>query len=195
MRNRTYLSRYVCLVCDDETHSPGDHQGPTVAGVCIGDNGDVAVEAGNHGGVADHVVDGGQAQVGQAQDGHGGAGARHVEVLEAFAEADAGRETILHAGADDDVALLCDLGAQFGGGSVAHLVRFVLLFGVCSTWEVQYLLPWCVLNYIVSMSIYALRRRQPTSKTPIFGRERHQDYFRNDGFSFPRRAPLARLDT
>lgn len=114
-----------------QLYRPRDHQGTTITGVCVGDDGDVAVETGNHGSVADHVVDGGQAQVGHAQDGHGGAGARHVQVLKALAQAGAGREAILHAGAHDDVAVLGDLGAEFGGGSVAHGSEVVLGFGFC----------------------------------------------------------------
>lgn len=38
-----------------------DHQGPAVARVGVGNDGYVAVQAGDHACVADHVVDGGEA--------------------------------------------------------------------------------------------------------------------------------------
>lgn len=59
-----------------ETHSPRNHDGPAVARVGVGDDGHGAVERGQHGRVAHHVVGRRQAQVGRAQrrDGRARAG-------------------------------------------------------------------------------------------------------------------------
>lgn len=59
----------------NSTHCSRDHQGPAVTRVGVCDDGHVTVQAGDHAGVADHVVDGGEAQIGHAKDAHGRAGA------------------------------------------------------------------------------------------------------------------------
>ena len=54
---------------------PANGQRAAVAGVGVGDQGDGAVEGGEHGGVGGHVVERGEAEVGLTEAGDGCAGA------------------------------------------------------------------------------------------------------------------------
>lgn len=96
---------------------PTDLDGPTVAGVRVGDDGCGWTKAADHAELGEHGFLRGEAQVRPAEARQRGPGAGHVKRLVAGGEGDACGEPVVDAGGGDDAVGLGEEAAEGGGAA------------------------------------------------------------------------------